>query len=291
MIVGDAVILGSGGGETASIFAIGDVLETDTVYAEKGGKHINGVWKSEANPAWLNLPSAYQQVEYLQSAGAQWIDLGIKGNETSKLVSTIINEKQPGEAAQIFGDITDTSMGISFNVEFFYQGSSGVARFGAKTISLSLETFALNTEYDVTISNDAYLIDDTVIWRPQASAFTTQSNLFLFNANGSSGRFVGKIKNSLYTDSGHRISLIPCYRKSDHKPGMYDTANGVFYVNQGTGADFTVGADIPQYIGNGFEVKSIDEYGTWTLTAKRANRVDIVKSVLIDATDQFVVEV
>lgn len=48
MILGDAVILGSGG-ETASILAIGDVLETDTVYAEKGGKRINGVWDSTQN--------------------------------------------------------------------------------------------------------------------------------------------------------------------------------------------------------------------------------------------------
>jgi hypothetical protein len=35
----------------------------------------------------------------------------------------------------------------------------------------------------------------------------------------------------------------PCYRKSDNVPGWYDTANDVFYPNEGTGV-FIVGPDI-----------------------------------------------
>jgi hypothetical protein len=30
-------------------------------------------------------------------------------------------------------------------------------------------------------------------------------------------------------------NYIPCYRKSDNKPGLYDLVNGVFYTNAGTG--------------------------------------------------------
>lgn len=36
-------------------------------------------------------------------------------------------------------------------------------------------------------------------------------------------------------------NFIPCYRKSDSKPGMYDLVNNVFYTNSATGADFTTG--------------------------------------------------
>ena len=40
-------------------------------------------------------------------------------------------------------------------------------------------------------------------------------------------------------------NFIPCIRKSDNKPGLYDLANNEFYTNQGTGdTDFTVGPDI-----------------------------------------------
>ena len=38
-------------------------------------------------------------------------------------------------------------------------------------------------------------------------------------------------------------NFIPCYRKSDDKPGMYDTVNDTFYTNAGTG-EFVVGGDV-----------------------------------------------
>ena len=36
-------------------------------------------------------------------------------------------------------------------------------------------------------------------------------------------------------------NLVPCLRSSDNKPGMFDTVNSVFYVNQATGEDFLWG--------------------------------------------------
>lgn len=48
----------------------------------------------------------------------------------------------------------------------------------------------------------------------------------------------------LHERSGEKIAeLIPCYRKSDGKIGMYDTVNGAFYANTGTGV-FEKGADV-----------------------------------------------
>ncbi len=72
--------------------------------------------------------------------------------------------------------------------------------------------------------------------------------MFAGNNNGSPTYFttafiwyckiINKADNSLIRD------FYPCYRKADSKPGMYDLANNVFYVNQRSGADFTVGQDI-----------------------------------------------
>lgn len=39
------------------------------------------------------------------------------------------------------------------------------------------------------------------------------------------------------------LNFIPCYRKSDNEPGMYDTVNNVFYTNAGTGT-FIIGNDV-----------------------------------------------
>ena len=40
--------------------------------------------------------------------------------------------------------------------------------------------------------------------------------------------------------------FIPCYRKADNKPGLYDLVNDVFYTNANTSAstDFIVGPNI-----------------------------------------------
>lgn len=50
--------------------------------------------------------------------------------------------------------------------------------------------------------------------------------------------FPGKIY-SIIEHSGD-FNLIPVYRKSDSKPGLYDTVNDIFYTNQGSG-EFVVG--------------------------------------------------
>ena len=37
--------------------------------------------------------------------------------------------------------------------------------------------------------------------------------------------------------------FIPCYRKSDSEPGMYDLVSKMFFTNAGTG-EFLVGPDV-----------------------------------------------
>ena len=47
----------------------------------------------------------------------------------------------------------------------------------------------------------------------------------------------------IYERGTTRINLVPCYRKSDREPGMYDLVNRIFYQNAGTG-EFAVGPDV-----------------------------------------------
>ena len=79
--------IGGAGGASASIFAYGDQLQsTDTVYAEKNGNRINGVWemRQKLNPAWHGLPPEYQEVEYLESTGEQYFNSNYAPNTSSK---------------------------------------------------------------------------------------------------------------------------------------------------------------------------------------------------------------
>ena len=56
--------------------------------------------------------------------------------------------------------------------------------------------------------------------------------------------FGGKIFALDFFDGNNLAKLlVPCYRKSDSTIGMYDTVNGMFYTNAGTGT-FDKGADV-----------------------------------------------
>jgi len=55
---------------------------------------------------------------------------------------------------------------------------------------------------------------------------------------------IGSIHYMKITENGTVVRhFFPCYRKSDMKPGMYDTVNGVFYTNAGSG-EFILGPSI-----------------------------------------------
>lgn len=72
------------------------------------------------------------------------------------------------------------------------------------------------------------------------------NNLFLFaqNYNGE-GRFSGTFKFKgfkYYNNAGELIcDLIPCYRKEDKVPGMYDMVRQIFLVNASDVETFNVG--------------------------------------------------
>ena len=53
--------------------------------------------------------------------------------------------------------------------------------------------------------------------------------------------FYGNFYYAKFWDNGALVrDFVPCVRKSDNKPGLYDRANGVFYANNGSG-EFGVG--------------------------------------------------
>ena len=78
--------------------------------------------------------------------------------------------------------------------------------------------------------------------------YSTDLPLYIFGSNHNGvynygTRFFGRVYYAKIWDNDALVrNLIPCYRKTDNAVGMYDTVNGVFYTNQGTG-EFLKGAD------------------------------------------------
>ena len=200
------------------------------------------------------LPSEYQQVEYIESTGTQYIDTGYINTDDYKpyKVEVMFQYTDITKKGFVFGTVQDTSnfnpltfgIDISNNAWLFgHYGTSGTSiRFGV----IDTNKHKIEYVFKEGIYLDNVLVDSTV---EQASTSSNSSKkIALF----------GRIKDNtielipylkmyyckFYEENGVLVrNFIPCYRKSDNVIGMYDTVNDVFYTNAGTGT-FKKGNDL-----------------------------------------------
>lgn len=196
-----------------------------------------------------SLPEEYQQVEYLESEDNVncYINTGFVPNNNTRLITTIYPTSARTDAHFWFGSRNGSSTSQAF---VLYQS-------GAATNSLSA---AWNTSGNVGISQSGqkwYNIDfnKNILQVNGATAYTFTTGtftgtypifLFAMNTSGSMDGQKGgqRIQNTKIYDNETIVrNFIPCYRKSDGKPGMYDVVNGVFYTNAGSG-EFILGPSI-----------------------------------------------
>ena len=174
------------------------------------------------------LPLAYTQVEYLENTGTQWINTGVFAT-LDKMEIEIELEKIEHK----YGNYWFSNGRTQFNLQFVGLNSKS-------TINVTTDS----SGYGIVKVNG--LIKYEHNWgKDFTNIFIALFNLgkddktYYYQATDIVKLFNCKIK---VNDELVR-NLIPCYRKSDHKPGMYDIVNGVFYTNQGTG-EFILGPKV-----------------------------------------------
>lgn len=103
------------------------------------------------------------------------------------------------------------------------------------------------------VDNSSYTGPSTVA---SGSKYGPPANLTIFarnyanpqNADGNrAGSYCCPMKlysAQIYGPHGPLRNYVPCYRKSDHEPGLYDTLNGKFYPNGNTVGSFNVGPEV-----------------------------------------------
>lgn len=190
-----------------------------------------------------NIPTEYTQVEYIESSGTQYIDLGylIDGTMSFSLKTRCL---APGF---VFGNRFNNTTDIS---SLNYDAINNL--FGIRmgnTIVYNSTNWTENTDYEIYISDGDTKINGTTVSTTAYGTSFYSGNAYLFTINnngapGSSSFSINRIyyfqmfKNGVLTQN-----LIPCKRNSDNVLGMYDTVTGTFLTNSGTGT-FTAGADV-----------------------------------------------
>lgn len=184
------------------------------------------------------LPSEYQEVEYIESTGTQYIDVGVKlnGLDSVSVKYQIID----GTTLGIFG-ARDTSSSSSYTLTF----SNNIASIGYYSKTYQTNVLADNDWHYFELTGGKSSFDGIVVQTNTPHNFSTPRNCYIFAIYG--------YQNKVYTGGSVRIKeftineslkLISCYRRSDHKPGMYDLVSGNFLVNKDNGEDFIVGPDV-----------------------------------------------
>ena len=188
------------------------------------------------------LPSEYQEVEYIESNGTQWIDTGIAIVTLAALTTEWALRLIPTAVRTlIYAGVNASSkqiVSLSGRVRQDWAGRN------SSYFSQNLKTDAVNT----------IMQKDGLFWLNEESVQinTTTSDVvtvYLFGKNMGDSPETGTLAwMRLYgftakTGSTKIADFVPCYRKLDTKPGLYDLVSRSFITNQGTG-EFVVGADV-----------------------------------------------
>lgn len=200
----------------------------------------------------ITLPTEYQEVEYIQTSGTQYIDTGYVLTSNKFKVELI---------TQFTGSSTTT---FASYVGFMKSSSTVTPRFGIHNYTGGVYMYGA----DGTISTESSVSKDKTYFVFVGNNGTSQSLAVNGEVTSSSTGYnmstntlsmylgarnvAGAVNNALATkiyrfklavNGKKERDLIPCYRKSDNIIGMYDLVYGVFYVNKGTGT-FIKGHDL-----------------------------------------------
>lgn len=193
------------------------------------------------------LPSSYTAVDYLQSTGAQWIEMGVAPNQNTKAVLKIKINTFTSRGASLIGSRTDINSDDQFTTYLDdYGGTRFLFRMDGQPKTTSWTGLTTNKIYIVTLSGTemkAELEDGTAVFSKTFSVpdFTSTVTMALFRSKGVSGAyFQGRIYSCKHYSGDELIQdFVPCL-DTDSVPCMFDLVSRKPFYNVGTGS-FTWG--------------------------------------------------
>lgn len=194
--------------------------------------------------AYIGIPNdedfkkQYTKLEYIESSGTQYINTGFNPNQDTRVVAKIKQSLPPSDATKAY-----YSFGVYSGSKYFafmasisgyysavYGSSTGRANFPVE----------LNTDepFIVDFNKNKISINDYSM-EVSTTTISTTYPLYLFGHN-SAGSTSNLGPTRFYYckiyDNGVLVrDFIPCKNNSTDEIGMFDSVEGKFYKNQGTG--------------------------------------------------------
>lgn len=202
----------------------------------------------------FSLPLEYQRVEYIENSYRQWIDTGWKNNYANDIYVEAYFKPNtiPSNANRcaLLSNYNGNDYDYNFSLEARKNSNIRMHCYAnvTDTADNSVSTNIVNKVCIKYSSSEKYVsCNDSVVQIPYNlyGDCPNSNRIFVDKAQ----RFTTfccyfKLYGMKIYDNGVLVrDFIPCYRKSDSEAGLYDKANNVFYMNQGTGS-FIVGNKI-----------------------------------------------
>lgn len=189
-----------------------------------------------SRPEATRIPQEYQEVEYIQNSGAQYIDAGfIPDNSTG--VELVYKALDYTTSQYLVGARVGWSGTIFYGINGSGSRTEWDVRFNSSTTYSSIQRTDHKMKTKVILNNGNGTWDledletgekfDTTLTGKSVSATT---NLMLFAYSPDNIHKKLRIYScKLYSGEELIKDFVPCYRKSDNVRGMYDLINGVFH--------------------------------------------------------------
>lgn len=210
-------------------------------YGTAGYQRIKAVGSDESK-----LPTGYVELEYIESTGTQYIDTGFKPNQDSRVTMDVTLLSQTDASVGLFGvrDINGANAELKF---IFWSMQTGTQLrsdfFGTSanvTSDVSVIGKRINVDKDKTVCTVKEKESESILasLNSQPATGRCNKNMYLLGVNtaGEAGYFcIARLYSCQIFNSGVLMKdFVPC-TSPDGTVGLYDTANGVFYSNAGTG--------------------------------------------------------
>lgn len=198
-------------------------------------------------PKTRRLPDEYQEVEWIESTGAQYINTGINLNATTDATEIdYMSLKAEGVSFQVPIGSSNASNGANA-YHFYIGGTNNISvRNGKRDVTSIGVLWGDGERHVAKIAHDGFYLDNS--FYPITSENINQDYSCFVLARNTAGTAAAQCTGRVYRATIYRNgieirNLIPCYRISDNIIGMYDMVTETFYTNAGTGT-FTKGADV-----------------------------------------------
>ena len=212
-------------------------------------------WLDKINVSkYALLPKEYQQVQYIESTGTQYIDTNVIPNQDTY-------------SKAIFENVSSTIytkayvIGAMLKWESKMYAITPYTVFGYNSKNIQSTSFRMpNVKFTAILNkNECELLDEQKsllkgnmtygLFSPELSIFICANH----TSDGVQEFYIGKIFNiEIKQNDLNTRNYIPCYSTTTvinvdgiqvpaNTKGLYDTVEGKFYTNQGAGEDFIAG--------------------------------------------------